>query len=184
MSTRRPRSKFVTDPIHCDASEPLAPNLGSQETEFEKPRGISRIEVRTGYAQAHVTQLGADLVAGRLDVLELVAASGVSIDFLKFTPSGLTFLMAEADSARVESALAGTTARVGLRSDQAMVMVHAVNMRDEEGLIARIVSAAIASGARIDHLGDMHDRLLISTSRDGARTIEAAIAHLKEGAAG
>lgn len=37
----------------------------------------------------------------------------------------------------------------------------AVNMRDEEGLIASIVQQAITSGGKVSHLGDMHDRLLL-----------------------
>ena len=34
-------------------------------------------------------------------------------------------------------------------------------MRDEEGLIARVVSEVIGTGVRVDHLGDMHDRVLM-----------------------
>lgn len=40
-------------------------------------------------------------------------------------------------------------------------MVHAVNIRDEEGLIAKIIKAAISTSAHVDHIGDMHDRLLM-----------------------
>jgi hypothetical protein len=43
-------------------------------------------------------------------------------------------------------------------------------MQDEEGLVARIISEVIASGESVDHIGDMHDRLLLVTdSKTGER---------------
>jgi len=52
------------------------------------------------------------------------------------------------------------------RQDRSLVTLFAVNMRDEEGLVAEIVKNAIAVGAQIDHIGDGHDRLLLVTSRE------------------
>lgn len=92
----------------------------------------------------------------------------MSIDFLKLTQSGLSFLIPELNRRDAEEALVDLAAPFTIRSGTQVVMVHAVNMRDEEGLIARIVSSAIASGALIEHLSDMHDRVLIVTDEDGA----------------
>ena len=131
------------------------------ETEFEKRRGISRLEIRKGFSQAHVYDLGADLNHARLRVLEKIASIGISIDFLKLTPSGLSFLSPEGRSVELESALAGLTVRHAVIPGRAIVLVHAVNMRDEEGLIAKIARAAIATGAKVDHVSDMHDRMLL-----------------------
>jgi len=55
-------------------------------------------------------------------------------------------------------------------------LVHAVNMRDEEGLIAEIVQSAIASEAQIDHIGDGHDRLLLVASAESVEKITAHFA--------
>jgi aspartate kinase len=131
----------------------------TQETGFEKPRGVSRVDVRAGFTQVHVQGLGEPMTESRISVLEAVSAVDVSIDFLKLTPAGLSFLVPEAQSEAVQKALAAFG--FSLSRDRSIVLVHAVNMRDEEGLIAGIIQAAIASGARIDHVGDMHDRVLL-----------------------
>ncbi|MGV3617558.1 MAG: hypothetical protein ACO1SV_19710 [Fimbriimonas sp.] len=131
------------------------------ETEFEKPRGVSRVEVRDGYAQAHVRDLMGDTTQARLLVLQTVAAAGISIDFLKLTPSGMSFLVSEEQASPLGEAL--TTAGVphDIHQPRSIVLVHAVNIRDEEGMIAGIVKTLIETGAPVDHLGDMHDRMLV-----------------------
>jgi aspartate kinase len=136
------------------------------ETEFEKRRGISRVEVREGYAQVHVNDLKEPLTESRLEVLEAGTKAGISLDFLKLTPGGLSFLVKEEEAAGVEQALRPLGFEVIVVSGQHVVMVHAVNMRDEEGLIASIVLQAIRSGAKVGHVSDMHDRVLMVVGRE------------------
>jgi aspartate kinase len=139
-------------------SAPTAPN---RETAFEKQRGISQVDVRGGYAQVHVSRLSEPIHDNRLRVLKSVAEAGVSVDFLKLTPSGLSFVIADANSGEVDHALKPLNLHHTIRKDRCVLLVHAVNMRDEEGLTARIVQEAIASGATVDHISDMHDRMMI-----------------------
>ena len=134
----------------------------SFETGFEKKRGIISVEIRHGYSQVHVMDLEPTMDR-RLAVLDTVAHAQISLDFLKLTSDGLSFLIPAERSQAIVDCLRGAGYRFELNEKRSIVMVHAVNMRDEEGLIAKIVATAIASGARIDHLGDMHDRLLIVT---------------------
>jgi aspartate kinase len=146
----------------------------NQETAFEKPRGISGVERKEGFAQVHVSQLSEPMMDQRLRVLEAVAAAGVSIDFVKLTPSGMAFVIPEESAEQVERALTDLSVKFSIRRGRTVVLVHAVNMRDEEGLIARILERAIGSGARIDHVGDMHDRvLMVLESADAGRVVEA-----------
>jgi aspartokinase len=141
------------------------------QTDFEKPRGVSRVEVRDGYAQAFVT------AGARLDILRAVSQAGVSIDFLKLAPTSLSFLVPQDRAAALDEALGRIGAKYEIKSPRSVVMVHAVNMRDEEGLIARIVSSAIGTGLTIEHLGDMHDRMLIVLeSSDAAKLTQ----HLRD----
>lgn len=133
-------------------------------TEFEKPRGVREIEVRAGFAQVHVTGLGEPLPESRLGVLKAVADAGISLDFLKLTQDGLSFLVPKESAKNAEEALSKTGAEVHLQPDCSIVSVHAVNIRDEEGLVARLVSVAIREGTAIEHLADMHDRLLLVTT--------------------
>jgi len=131
------------------------------ETIFEKRRGVSRIEVRHGYAQVHVSRIESKVMEERLRILTAVADAEVSIDFLKLTPTGLSFMVPEARAGAVEEALSQTGVHYTVRSGRSIVLVYAVNIRDEEGMIASILRRTIATCARVDHVGDMHDRLLM-----------------------
>jgi aspartokinase len=137
-------------------------------TDFEKRRGVSRVEVRDGYAQVHASRMPDPIIDGRLGVLQLVANALVSIDFLKLTPSGLSFLIQESQAQKVEDVLKKSDVHFSVKPGRSVVLVHAVNMRDEEGLIARIVREVIASGARMDHISDMHDRVLVVVHTEDA----------------
>lgn len=150
----------------------MASNSPSQkvsETEFEKRRGISRVEVREGYAQVHVSDLAMPIVASRLEVLQAAADASISLDFLKFTPDGMSFLVSEDAAGAVEKAL-DKFGEVLVQNGCHVVMVHAINMRDEEGLLASIVLQAIRSGTSVGHVSDMHDRVLMVVNKeDSAR---------------
>lgn len=132
-----------------------------RETEFEKRRGVSRIEVRHGYAQVHVSQIDGDVMQGRLYVLQAVADAEISLDFLKLSPSGMSFLVPVEQADAVQAAIAACNVHFSIRQPRSILLVHAVNIRDEEGMIANIVQTLIATGASVDHLGDMHDRMLM-----------------------
>jgi len=144
-----------------------------QETAFEKQRGISQVEVRGGFAQVHVSRLPDPVHEHRLQVLKAIAEAGVSVDFLKLTPSGVSFVISENATSEIETALGQFQAKLTIRKDRSVVMVHAVNMRDEEGLTANVVQKAISSGVVIDHISDMHDRMLMVVESKFATTIES-----------
>lgn len=133
----------------------------TQETAFEKRRGLSRVEVRHGYARVHVSQIESSLMEGRLRALDRVGDAGISIDFLKLTPSGMSFIVPEDQAERVEEALRETGLHFSIRRGRSIVLAYAVNIRDEEGMIANILKTTIATGTVVDHVGDMHDRMLM-----------------------
>lgn len=145
------------------------------ETEFERPRGVHSIQVRDGFTNVRVFGLSEPLPEARIAVLAAVAEQGVSLDFLKFTPDGLSFVVPDSDRAAVGQALVGIGAEQEAKGDLSVVTAHAVNMRDEEGLIARLVSTAIASGTEIDHMGDMHDRVLFVVGKSDVAKLESAL---------
>jgi len=145
------------------------------ETEFEKRRGVSSVEVREGYAQVHVSELGQDIVNERLAVLEAITQTGVSLDFLKLTPSGLSFLVRQEEAESIEECLQPLNVKHTVRPDRAIVLVSAVNIRDEEGLLADLVHRAISSAARVDHISDMHDRLLMVVRASDAPQLKECI---------
>ena len=140
----------------------------AHETDFEKRRGVSQIEVRTGYAQVHVSRLEGNLMEARLKVLKSLADAQVTIDFLKLTPSGLSCLVKESQEELVNQTLSPCGDHFTVRGRRSIVIVHAVNMRDEEGLLASVIEQSIACKARIDHICDMHDRMLIIVNGEDA----------------
>lgn len=146
------------------------------ETEFEKPRGINRVEIRRGFLTIHISGFDGDaseVALERLKILEHMRVADISIDFLKLTGNGLSFVAPEALQNQIADILERSQVRFSLLSGRCIVLAHAANMRDEEGLIARVVSEVIGTGVEIDHLGDMHDRvLLVMDSQDGERVAD------------
>lgn len=160
----------------------MNPQRPTPQVEFERPRDVYEFETRAGYAHIHIHGMEAPLQEARIRALEGVARAGVSIDFLKLTQSGMAFLVAEEQAQKTQDALTalGMSFRAG--QDYAILIVRSVNMRDENGRIAKIVSIAIGTGSRIDHLSDMHDRVLIVTPREHASELADALrAALSEG---
>ena len=145
------------------------------ETDFEKRRGISHVEVRTGLTQVHVLDLPMPIAKSRIKVLEAVAKAGISLDFLKLTPTGLSFIVTADKTATISETLTIGGFTNQLDTGRGIVLVHAVNMRDEEGLIATILQSVIKSGISIDHASDMHDRILIVTEASQAEKFKALI---------
>ncbi|MEQ1934101.1 MAG: aspartate kinase, partial [Fimbriimonadaceae bacterium] len=105
-----------------------------------------------------------------LGVLTLVADSGLSIDFVKLTPGGMAFVVDENQVALIETALESHL-NWTVQGNRSIVTVSAVNIRDEEGLISKVVAAAISCGVTLDHIGDMHDRVLLVTGSAEAETL-------------
>ena len=141
------------------------------ETGFERRRGISGIEIRHGFAQ--VTVCGPGEASLRLKVLQALADAGVSHKFLKLVPGGLSCIFPEELRPKAEQALAGMDHE--LAAGRSIVQVLSPNLRDEEGLLARIVQAAIDSGAAIHHMGDMHDRAYLVVATSEAERLAALV---------
>ncbi len=152
-------------------------------TEFEKPRGIHTVEVRPGYAVVEVLNLASPLDEKRLEILRAVADAGISVDFLKLTQNGLSFLIPQEKANVAESTLSAANVQNEVTGERSIVMVHAVNMRDEEGLIARVVSTAIRSGVELEHLSDMHDRMLMVCPSSAAEKLAVELRQIEGGAA-
>lgn len=145
------------------------------ETDFEKRRGISAVDVRSGFTQVHVTGLGQPVSKSRLQVLTEVANAGISLDFLKLTPTGLSFIIQADKTPLIQKLLQDRAFEVDLVTERSIVSIHAVNMRDEEGLIAAILHKVIQANLPVDHVTDMHDRILLICHQQHASEFESVI---------
>jgi aspartokinase len=162
-------------PFSQELSAPDDGRTNASETQFERPRGIDNIEVVRGYARAEVSDLSEPLIDSRIDVLK--ALEDVSLNFVKFTQTGLSFVCKADFADKAEAALQAAGFKFDIQRDRCIVTAHAVNMRDDAGLIAKVISAAIASGANTDQFGDNHDRVMIACDNDSAERISK---HLEE----
>lgn len=152
----------------------------TQETEFERPRGILEVTTEDGYSQIHAGGLPHPIHENRLLLLQTVRSSATNIKMLKMTPSGLSFLVREHDTANLEQAVSVLPFPVSIRPGRSLVYAHSVNMRDEEGLIARVLAIAIGSGGHMEHVGDRHDCLIIAAEDgDAAKIADALRAELE-----
>ena len=145
------------------------------ETDFEKQRGISRVEVRTGLTQVHVLDLKSPIAKSRIKVMEAVANAGISLDFLKLTPTGISFVIPAEKTQLTSDTLNAEGVTNQLATGRGIVLVHAVNMRDEEGMIAGILRRVIETGITVDHASDMHDRIPIVTDAAQAEKFKTII---------
>jgi len=137
--------------------------MASAEQRFELPRGVRDIEIRHGFAQVHVRVSG-DLAAQRIEVLRLLAEAGISHKYLKLTPDGLAFIITDGQVDQTRATLDKAGVDYELNTGRSVILVHAVGMREEPGMLARILQAATASGVNADHIGDMHDKMFMVAS--------------------
>ncbi|RYG23700.1 hypothetical protein EON82_13180, partial [bacterium] len=152
-------SKTRRDPrANSQSCEVPLPSPASRETAFERPRGVSGVVPRQGYCQVHVVEIPEPLIENRLQVLKAVADDGISIDFLKLTPHGLSFVATADRAEALKRIFSAGGYKATVAAGKTVLSVHAVNIRDEEGLIAEVLREAISLGAQIDHVGDGHDR--------------------------
>jgi aspartate kinase len=145
------------------------------ETDFEKRRGISAVDVRSGFTQVHVTGLEQPVSKARIQVLNQVADAAISLDFLKLTPTGLSFIIPADKTSLIKRLLQDQAFEVDLVTERSIVSIHAVNMRDEEGLIAAILHRIIQANLPVDHVTDMHDRILLICHQQHASEFENVI---------
>ena len=107
--------------------------------------------------------------------MEAVANAGISLDFLKLTPTGISFVIPAEKTQLTSDTLNAEGVTNQLATGRGIVLVHAVNMRDEEGMIAGILRRVIETGITVDHASDMHDRILIVTDAAQAEKFKTII---------
>jgi aspartokinase len=71
------------------------------------------------------------------------------------------------------AALVGT--EVMATTGRAMLSVHCANIRDEAGIVGKIAESVMASGARIEQVGDSHDCILLVVESDRANDAAARL---------
>ncbi len=132
------------------------------QTTFETTRGISSIDISQGHALIIVSNISENENGKqKISALKAIKQSGISMDFLKLSADGFSFIVPEEAAQSAKDALCKHNFNVTLLKDRAILSVYAPNIRDESGLVARIAQRVVQTGAYIDSLGDMHSQVLI-----------------------
>ena len=146
---------------------------GQKETVFEKKPGVHSVEIESGFSQVCIFGLSQSL--SRIQMLEYLAKNKINIDFLKLTIDGLSFIIKDQDYSKVESIFEELDCNCKISPNRSILVVHAVNLRDEEGLIAEILAMAVVLGVELDHVGDTHNKLLLVTSSEQTELLSEKI---------
>lgn len=147
------------------------------QTAIDTPRGVLGVEVEEGYALVEVRGLQPwEISTKRREALKAIEEAGISIDLFKITVNGFSFVIADAVAGKTYEALNKAGFHPNVLRDQAILVVATPNVRDADGLLARICFEVVNAGAEIQHLGDMHTGVMIVLKRDEA---EKALRRLK-----
>ena len=146
-----------------------------ERKELDTHRGVSHVERRPGLAQVHVNLDRSRLSQARLDVMQAIADDGMTLNFVKLTPAGISFLVREETQKQIGDLLTRLQLPFEVIGRRSVVIAHAPNMREDQGLIARIIRTTIESGVRIDQVGDMHDRVLVMVPSEEAEHLESLL---------
>lgn len=133
----------------------------SRSTDFEMQLGINRVEVQTGFVQVHIGPLGLDANSARLGILKGLADAGVSHKYLKLTQNGLALVVAQDKAEVLDNVLGPFGVEFDLRCSRSLVMVYAMSLREEEGLVANVLRTVLAATNEVDHVGEMHDKVFV-----------------------
>lgn len=150
---------------------------GISQTDFEKHRGLHGVEIRERYANVFVPLSMSDSKA-KLKALGAIRKAQISIDFLKLAGGGISFVCTLSNADSIEQCLKDAGFKPKIIRDRCVLIAYGANMRDQEGLIAKIVSILAAGTDEIDHLGDMHDRVLAVVPKDQAQELAQTLNRL------
>ncbi|GIV01306.1 MAG: hypothetical protein D6724_02180 [Armatimonadetes bacterium] len=150
----------------------------TDRTSIETARGISGVEVSLGHALVVVSGLSEEAWGQRmLEALGALKDADHSIDFLKVSSSGFSFVVPESQASSARDALCAAGFDAVVKEGRAILIVRAPNIRDESGLVARIAQLVVRSGATIEQVGDMHSSVQVVVE---AAKVERAASVLRD----
>lgn len=145
------------------------------QTSFETERGISGVSVSRGFSLVIVSGIPEFEPTKRLEAFRVLKDGEISLDFLKLSPTGFTFILAEKDAEKAVAKLCEAGFEANCVPGRAIVTVNAANIRDENGLVARIAQTIVRSNATIEQVGDMHSSVQVVVDEKVADAVEAAL---------
>lgn len=122
--------------------------------------GLAHVRVRTGSDASSLHR--------HLQVLDSLAAEGVSVSLVKLHEDWLTFAVNQSDVSKVSQCLQVLGVEYKIVTDLALVVTVASNMRESAGVMAQIAEALWETNAHIIETGDSHDTVQCLVSEERA----------------
>jgi len=131
--------------------------MRSDAVHFERERGVTEVTAVHGIAHVTVHMEPDAVAAGRLTLLQRLAAANIPVFLVKLLPDGVSFALRESQvesgaTLLREAGIAHTMAR-----DLGLVTTIAGAMRDLSGVMAAIYEALVTEGIRVRQTGDAHN---------------------------
>lgn len=101
-----------------------------------------------------------------LEVFQLMAKAGISVDMIQVSPSQIGFILKEDYSDRASEVLAGQGLRVSAEKGFAKVAIVGSGMRGVPGVMARMVKGLQRAGISIYHSTDSHTNIACLVKRE------------------
>ncbi len=130
------------------------------------------MEIAAGFALVQVFGIApADLLQKRIECMEQLASGGVSFDFLRLSTDGFSFVVPGRDAEKVDAPLNSLKVRFEKIANQSLITVSVPNLREENGLLAKIVELVATTGVQVNSIGDTHTSVLILLPADDAKSV-------------
>lgn len=101
-----------------------------------------------------------------LEVFQLMAKSGISVDMIQVSPNQIGFILKEDLADRAKEVLAGLSPRISAEKGFAKVAIVGSGMRGVPGVMARMVRGLQRAGISIYHSTDSHTNIACLVKRE------------------
>lgn len=101
-----------------------------------------------------------------LEVFQLMAKSGISVDMIQVSPNQISFIMKEDLMDRAKEILKGLNPRISAEKGFAKVAIVGSGMRGVPGVMARMVKGLQQAGISIYHSTDSHTNIACLVKRE------------------
>lgn len=157
---------------HSQPTQQPSVAVATRRLGFEPPRGVSRIEWRSGLAHFAIkTEEGGRALAS---VFRPLMEVGVSVDMVKLLPPGICFALSEGEIDVTSETLRKVGLEFTVTPECAVLTVYAPDMRSLPGIMATVVGALDHDGVRVLSTDDSYDSIFCIIDRnDGPRACQA-----------
>jgi aspartate kinase len=141
----------------CEIFNKVNVAMHSDAVHFERERGVTEVTAARGIAHVTIRLDPDNVAAGRLALLQQLAAANIPVFLVKLLPVGISFALREAQVDAGAALLRTSGVDYAMTRDLGLVTTIAGAMRDLSGIMAAIYEALVMEGIRVWQTGDAHN---------------------------